>query len=407
MALSKEKLQKLELSMTGSTKAPPTLDEMGEDEEDRASNVSGSAITSTYRSGSRAQSARNAKSQAKNLRRAFVYQGLMTKETADRMSVEAVLAYRVAHHAERAETSMLTEERLEVLRNQKQSMLTEMVSFKGWLQSEMSQDITAEEKRAFQKKWLLKKDYGGQEFLCRLCGKETWGGPGCQHLKSTQHVEKETEEILLDRLFGRSAGRRLGEGCHIPTREAVRAYWGQNVENLITILEAKIQAGEEIRFRYGKSAKSASHVISNKSRYRFHLAIIKYSETTGNYHNNTYSCNDVRLWNLLPEVEDEETRRRYEKNQKSGDKWWPVIMCQVDGEPDGPYEGIVADYVYVIICFYQSLEKLMNAWCAAFQEMQEDQPDSLCSRDAREALASSLIDALQYPNIDAYHRWEQ
>ena len=241
----------------------------------------------------------------------------------------------------------------------------------NWLQSEMSQDITAEEKRAFQKKWLEKRECGGQGFLCRLCGKETWGGPGCQHLTSTQHVEKETEEILLDRLFGSSAGRRLGEGCHIPTKAAVRAYWGQNVENLTTILEAKMQAGEEIRFRYGKSAKSASHVVSNKIRYRFHLAIIKYSETTGNYHNNTYSCNDVRLWNLLPEVEDEETQRRYEKNQKKGDKWWPVIMCQVDGEPDGPYEGIVGDYVYVIICFYQILQKLMNAWCVAFQEMQE------------------------------------
>ena len=232
--------------MTESTKAPPTLDEMGEDEEDRVSNASGSAITSTYRSGSRAQSARNAKSQAKNLRRAFVYQGLMTKEDADKMSVEAVLAYRVAHHAERSETSMLTEARLEVLRNQKKSMLTEMVSFKGWLQSEMSQDITAEEKRAFQKKWLEKREYGGQGFLCRLCGKETWGGPGCQHLASTQHVEKETEEILLDRLFGSSAGRRLRQGCHIPTKAAGRAYWGQNVENLITILEAKMQSGEEI-----------------------------------------------------------------------------------------------------------------------------------------------------------------
>ena len=370
MALSKEKLQKLELSMTESTKAPPTLDEMGEDEEDRFSNASGSAITSTYRSGSRAQNARNAKAQAKNLRRAFVFQGLMTKEEADKMSVEAVLAYRVAHHAQRSETSMLTEERLQVLRNQKQSMLTEMVSFKGWLQSEMSQEITAEEKRAFHKKW-LEKQCGGQGFLCRLCGKETWGGPGCQHLTSTQHVEKETEEILLDRLFGSSAGRRLGEGCHVPTRAAVRAYWGQNVENLITILEAKIQSGEEIRFRYGKSAKSASHVVSNKVGYRFHLAIIKYGETTGNYHNNTYSCNDVRLWSLLPEVEDEETQRRYDKNQKKGDKWWPVIMCQVEGEPDGPYEGIVADYVYVIICFYQILEKLMNAWCVAFQEMQD------------------------------------
>ena len=191
----------------------------------------------------------------------------------------------------------------------------------------MGQAITAEEKRTFQKKWLLKCDYG-QGFLCRLCGKETWGGPDCQHLKSAQHVEKETEEILMDRLFGTSAGRRLGEGCHIPTKAAVRAYWGENVENLITILEAKMRAGEEIRFKYGKSAKSASHVICSKIGYRFHLAIIKYNETTGSYHNNTYSRDDVRLWNLLPEVEDEEMERIYRKNQKKGDKWWPVIMCQ-------------------------------------------------------------------------------
>ncbi len=91
-----------------------------------------------------------------------------------------------------------------------------------------------------QKKWLVKV-YTGHGYFCQLCGKGTWHNPDCTHLKSTQHLEKETEEIWMNRFFGTSAGRRLGEGCQSPTKAAIRTYWGDNVENLITILETKLR----------------------------------------------------------------------------------------------------------------------------------------------------------------------
>jgi len=41
---------------------------------------------------------------------------------------------------------------------------------------------------------------------------------------------------------------------------------------------------------------------------------------------------------ISPELEDEDILRRYEKNMKKGDKWWPVVMCQVDQDASGPFE---------------------------------------------------------------------
>ena len=187
----------------------------------------------------------------------------MTREEADAMTNEEVFAYRELHHEHRRATSTLYEAKLEVLKDQQSNMLQEMVSFPNWIQAEMDNEITQDEEAQFRKRWLVKTDYG-QGFLCQLCGKETWGGPGCQHLKSSSHQEKEREEILLDRIFG----------AHEPTKAAVRNYWGPNMENLITILEMKMRCGEEISFKYGKSQKAASYVISRESEYRFHLALI-------------------------------------------------------------------------------------------------------------------------------------
>ena len=211
------------------------------------------------------------------------------------------------------------------------------------------------------------RDYG-QGFLCQLCGKETWGGPGCPHLRSSTHQEKEREEILLDRMFRTPEARRsrrFGDGCHEPTKAAMRKYWGPNMENLI--MEMKMRCGEEIRFKYGKSQKAASYVISKARPYRFHLALIKYSETTGVYKNGSFLLDDVRLWNSLPEIEDEDMERTYQKNQKKGDKWWPVIMCQQVGEDDPQaFQEVLTDFIYVVICLYQVLQKPLTAWCVNF-----------------------------------------
>jgi len=152
MALDKTKLQKLDLSMTESTRAPSALDEMGSDEKDRMSALSGNAITSGKRSKAKPQHMRNNNSQAKNLRKAFVFQDLMTREEADAMSVEEVLAFREMHHQKRRTTSGLTKEKLEVLNDQRRNMLQEMVSFKGWIQAEMDTEIVAEEQLQARKK---------------------------------------------------------------------------------------------------------------------------------------------------------------------------------------------------------------------------------------------------------------
>lgn len=366
MSLSKAKLQKLELTMTASTRAPSTLDEMDSDKEDNLSQCSGSAMTSGKRSKAKPQHMRNANAQAKNLRKAFVHMQLMTREEADAMSVEEVLSFRKMHHENRSRTSQLKDTKLEVLNAQKANMLTEMVSFKWWLQAEMKDSIKPQERAEFQKKFLVKTAFG-QGYVCQLCSKESWGGPGCKHLESAAHFEKETEEILMDRLFGTaSQARRFGGGCHVPTREAVRNYWGPNVENLITILETKIQSGEEIRFKYGRSQRAASYVINKEKPYRFHLALICYNETTGNYKNSTFYLDSVRLWNNIPEIEDEDVAKLYQKNQKKGDKWWPVVICQVGDDRSEAFQEIDPDWIYVIICKYQILQKDMTAWCVNF-----------------------------------------
>ena len=146
-----------------------TLDEMGSDEEDRLSQFSASAITSGKRSKAKPQHLRNQNAHAKNLRKAFVYKKLMTRE-ADAMSVEEVLAFREMHHESRSSTSELTDTRLEVLNCQRANMLKEMVSFKWWLQTEMEDSITAAERAELQKRWLLKTN-SGQGYMCQLCGK--------------------------------------------------------------------------------------------------------------------------------------------------------------------------------------------------------------------------------------------
>ena len=287
MSLCKAKLQKLDLlSMTESTKAPSALDALDSDEEDRMSLDSVSAITSGKRSKAKPQHMRNENAQAKNLRKAFVFQKLMTKEEADAMTNQQCFAFRELDRENKRAISTLSAAKLEAMKDQERNMVEEMVSFTGWIEAEMGNDITVEEQVQFRKRWLVKTDYGRQ-----LCGKETYGGLGCPHLMSTTHQEKEREEILMDRVFGTPEARksrRFGEGCHTPTRAAMRKYWGPNMENLITLLEVKMQCGEQISFKYGKSQKAASYMISKNMPYRFHLALIKYDEATGCYRNSTF-----------------------------------------------------------------------------------------------------------------------
>ena len=369
MSLCKAKLQKLDLlSMTESTKAPSALDALDSDEEDRMSLDSVSAITSGKRSKAKPQHMRNENAQAKNLRKAFVFQKLMTKEEADAMTNQQCFAFRELDRENKRAISTLSAAKLEAMKDQERNMVEEMVSFTGWIEAEMGNDITVEEQVQFRKRWLVKTDYG-QGYLCQLCGKETYGGLGCPHLMSTTHQEKEREEILMDRVFGTPEARksrRFGEGCHTPTRAAMRKYWGPNMENLITLLEVKMQCGEQISFKYGESQKAASYMISKNMPYRFHLALIKYDEATGCYRNSTFWLHDVRLWNSLPEIEDEDMERTYEKNQKKGDKWWPVIMCQVGEDNSEAFQEVVPDFIYVVICLYQVLQKPLTAWCVNF-----------------------------------------
>lgn len=127
-----------------------------------------------------------------------------------------------------------------------------------------------------------------------------------------------------------------------------------------------MRCGEQISFKYGKSQKATSYMISTNTPYRFHLALIKYDEATGCYRNSTFWLDDVRLWNSLPEIEDEDMERTYEKNQKKGDKWWPVIVCQVGEDNSEAFQEVVPDFIYVVICLYQVLQKPLTAWCVNF-----------------------------------------
>ena len=80
--------------MTESTKAPSALDALDSDEEDRLSQYSASAHTSGKRSKAKPQHKRNENAQAKNLRKAFVFQKLMTREEADAMTNQECFAFR-------------------------------------------------------------------------------------------------------------------------------------------------------------------------------------------------------------------------------------------------------------------------------------------------------------------------
>ena len=255
MSLCKAKLQKLDLvSMTDSTKAPSALDALDSDEEDRMSLDSVSAITSGKRSKAKPQHMRNENAQAKNLRKAFVFQKLMTKEEADAMTNQQCFAFRELNRENKRAISTLSAAKLEAMKDQERNMVEEMVSFTGWIEAEMGNDITVEEQVQFRKRWLVKTDYG-QGYLCQLCGKETYGGLGCPHLMSTTHKEKEREEILMDRVFGtpearksrrfgEDATRRQGQQCASiggPTWRIWSHFWRWrcNVENKSALSTAK------------------------------------------------------------------------------------------------------------------------------------------------------------------------
>ena len=99
------------------------------------------------------------------------------------------------------------------------------------------------------------------------------------------------------------------------------------------------------------------------------------------------------LWRLrsgcgtLPSPRD--GRWRYEEdlptnNQKRGDKWWPVLLL-----PHGSGDPSTAlcrdeDWVYVVICFYQIMEKAMTARCVSFK-------NSWDKRHAKNWFSTSLL----------------
>ena len=159
--------------MTESTKAPSALDALDSDEEDRLSQYSASAHTSGKRSKAKPQHRRNENAQAKNLRKAFVFQKLMTREEADAMTNQQCFAFRELDRENKRAISTLSAAKLEAMKDQERNMVEGMVSFTGWIEAEMGNDITVEEQVQFRKRWLVKTDYG-QGYLCQLCGKDSF-----------------------------------------------------------------------------------------------------------------------------------------------------------------------------------------------------------------------------------------
>ena len=86
--------------------------------------------------------------------------------------------------------------------------------------------------------------------------------------------------------------------------------------------------------------KAATYVQSSGAECQLYLSIIRYVlRPRGDTRTAPIKGDENQvLGPRLPEIEDEDMKRTYQKQPEEGpDKWWPVIMCRTEGDPDQPF----------------------------------------------------------------------
>ena len=155
----------------------------------------------------------------------------MNAERVLRMTDEEVINHKDAKRLEESTSSSLTEA-MSAYQNQvakNVDPVAEMLDFNAvdYIAKNKSNRVSPEEVQKVHKMCI-------SDGMCRLCSKGCYDDPSDLHLKSQAHLEKVNEQALCNRLFGESSlFRRLSsQGCRFKSKQAMRNYWGSQVENL-------------------------------------------------------------------------------------------------------------------------------------------------------------------------------
>ena len=199
---------------------------------------------------------RSISGQAKQIRRAMLAQGRIDPQKVLRMTNEEVINHRDAKRLEENTSSSLTEARMSAYENQvakNVDPVAEMMEFNAveYIAKNSSNHIRPWEVQKVHKMCI-------SDGICRLCSKGCYDDPYDLHLKSQAHLEKVNEQALCNRLFGESSlFRRLSsQGCRFKNKQAMRSYWGSQVDNLGHVARQLVY--EESRVIYYKHGKSPS-----------------------------------------------------------------------------------------------------------------------------------------------------
>ena len=328
---------------------------------------------------------RSISGQAKQIRRAMLAQGRIDPQKVLRMTNEEIINHRDAKRLEENTSSSLTEARMSAYENQvakNVDPVAEMMEFNAveYIAKNSSNHIRPWEVQKVHKMCI-------SDGICRLCSKGCYDDPYDLHLKSQAHLEKVNEQALCNRLFGESSlFRRLSsQGCRFKNKQAMRSYWGSQVDNLGHVARQLVyEESRVIYYKHGKSNNAKTYTITKDALPSFHLAVLRYDRQTGKYARRQYQMQDVELWHNLDELdtgdvdmpqgpqdqvlgngEGNGTGTNEEDNYANG-TWWPVLLCQLPCDPNGPYQGITPGYIYVVICFYQILDTPLWAWTIEF-----------------------------------------
>ena len=335
------------------------------------------------RSKSKPYNRRSIGAQAKHNRRAMIYQG-MSEEEALRMTDEEVISHRDAKRLAQSTSSSLTEERMSAYHDQfakNVDPMAEMLDFNAvdYIAKNKNNRISPEEVQKVHKICI-------SDGMCHLCPKGCYDDPSDQHLTSQAHLEKVNEQALCNRLFGESSlFRRLSsQGCRFKSKQAMRSYWGNQVENLGHLARRLVyEEGRVIYYKYGISNAAKAYTITKEQKPIFHLAALRYDRQTGKYARRQYQLQDVELWHNMEDLDGGDCDMPQAPQDQvlgSGDgngtgtnqdncangTWWPVLLCQLPCDASGPFQTMVPGYVYVIICFYQVLDTPLWAWTVEF-----------------------------------------
>ena len=197
------------------------------------------------------------------------------------------------------------------------------------------------------------QEYGVAWYKCLLCttSKDKWADES--HLRSSQHLKRVEEECYLNSILGPSLnGRRFGpdgvRGCRTLSRRAMKNYWGQHLENMVTFAQKKFQSGTAIHYKYSNNQPAAK--VEGKDVTGVSLKVVSYLATQGKYHTQK---NQLWDWWVLPDDVPEE-----EEGHGDDLGWWPVLQVELD--PALGFEPVTV--VVVIVCVYQLFDDVPPAW---------------------------------------------